>query len=116
MKLLLFLLLLTLAYPATYPIEADCYYTVLATGSMEPVFNEHFDLYIRKLPFRDIRVGDVVLYLAPGQTVPTCHRVVRKSSGGSVVIEKGDHNMVEDPYLIDESMYVGVVVAIVRVN
>lgn len=94
-------------------------YAPMATGSMRPTFDEKDMLLVKSLPFKDLRVGDIIIYhpttKRPGlEGVPVVHRVVRKSSGGSVVICRGDSLADEDPDFIVESMYVGTVVAIWR--
>lgn len=89
-------------------------WNVLPTGSMEPAFNEKWCLLTKKLPFDKIRVTDVILVKVTGYSGPICHRVIRKSSGGSVLVTMGDANHGEDSWLVTESMYLGTVVGIVR--
>ncbi len=43
-----------------------------------------------------------------------CHRVWQISSNGSVLITKGDNNMLPDSELIYPSMYLGVVIAMIK--
>lgn len=100
----------------------DCtQYDVLPTGSMKPAFDENYSLFVKKLEFESIKIGDVIIVkVAPIKVGENsfcsyvCHRVIRKSSEGSIVITKGDANSVEDSYFIDKSMYIGTVIAIVR--
>lgn len=96
-------------------------YAVLPTGSMEPAINEHDLLLVRSLPFAGVKVGDVILYRVDQTTQGIytysviCHRVWRKSSGGTVVLCRGDANGgYVDPTYVSEANYVGTVVAVVR--
>lgn len=91
---------------------------------MRPTITEDNLIFYKKLPFKEIRVGvygDIIIYRLKSpvqfgniisQTV--CHRAVRKSSGGSVIIVRGDGNDRDDSILITEENYVGTVIAIVR--
>lgn len=89
-------------------------YDVFATGSMEPTFNEHCWLLVKKLPFAGLHVGDIILVSYPWCKAPVSHRVIRLSSGGTLVVTKGDANQVEDYGWATESQYIGTVVGIVR--
>lgn len=96
-------------------------YTVQATGSMKPTFDETWLLLVQRKAFADLRIGDIILYRAPdgitfsGQANATiCHRVWGTSSGHSVVLTKGDANWQVDPVNVTETMYVGTVVGLVR--
>jgi signal peptidase I len=72
-------------------------YTRRVTGtSMLPTLEEGDMVGVEKVPFSDIRVGDIIVYDPPcsntGQSV--IHRVVEIVSGG--LVTKGDNNPVPD--------------------
>ena len=47
-------------------------YTVLPTGSMEPTLNEHYYLFVDRLPFVDLKVGDVLVVVDSVQYEMDC--------------------------------------------
>lgn len=88
---------------------------VTATGSMRPAIDETWWVLTQKLPFREVRLDDVILWRR-GDTL-ICHRVIMRhtlSTGEVVLWTKGDANALSDPELIVESMYAGTVVAMIR--
>lgn len=100
-------------------VEGSFVFNVAPTGSMEPTFGFHHWILVKRLPFKDIRLGEVIVYQSAiswgDQVAPMiCHRVIGRSSGGSVLICKGDSNTSSDRELIAESMYVGTIVAVVQ--
>lgn len=110
MRPLLFLLLVL-------PLRAIEVFGILPTGSMEPLFNENYFLLVERRDFASINVGDIIVYrlnepvtYEDGSYTQVVHRVWRKSSGGHVVLCKGDANEVPDSQLITEAHYVGTVV------
>lgn len=114
------------AYASNEQLAARTYaqssiYSVLPTGSMEPTFDEDWPLLVQTPSFFSLKVGDVIIYRAArpydyeGTPISlVCHRIVRRSSGGAALIAKGDHNDRPDDNLITESMYVGLVVGMIR--
>jgi signal peptidase I len=105
--------LFLLAFSAAQGVEIN---TVLPTGSMLPVFNEHYYLLVDKRSFAALKIGQVIVYrckpfLINGITYSSVvHAVWRKSSGGKVVLCKGVNNRVPDNQLVTESDYVGTVI------
>jgi len=101
---------------------SDCWVTtLLPTGSMEPGLNEKYFLLVKKMEWKSVKVGDVIIFRIPrpyiykGQAFNTmCHRVVQKSSEGTFVLTKGDHNDIMDSILISEDDYIGTVVGSIR--
>lgn len=99
-------------------------YDVLPTGSMRPAFDETYWLLVRILPWSDIQLGDTILYeskrpfYADGRLSPLiCHSVtivIRRSSGGSVLIVKGLANPAPDDEPVTKDMYRGTVVGTVK--
>lgn len=84
---------------------------------MKPLFDERYVLFVDKMPWKDIQVGQVILYRTRTafkfdgiEYDLICHTVLRKSSNGGVVICKGEANATPDCELITESMYVGTVI------
>lgn len=110
MKILLFIILCLSA-------QAADIYPVGASGSMKPLFDENYFLYVEKKPWKDVVPGDIIIYkplhpesfnLLPDSTI--VHKVWQKSSGGSVILCWGINNAAPDDEFITESMYVGTVV------
>lgn len=96
-------------------------YSVLPSGSMKPTFDEDDLLIVRKTPFKNLKVKDIILYinkeLAEVSGCPEAaisHRIIRRSSGGSALILKGDANYSPDDKLVTEDMYVGKVIGIIK--
>lgn len=96
-------------------------YTILPTGSMEPTFNQDYCLFVSRRPFSTLKIGDIIVYRSArgfphegGVYHDTVHRVWARSSGGSIIICKGDNNLTPDRELVTENVYIGVVVAWMR--
>lgn len=113
MRYLLFLLALF----ATLPLRALEVNTVLPTGSMKPAFDESYYLVVEKREFKDLKVGEAIVYRTKTPFVVNgisydcvVHVVWRKSSGGRVVLCKGVANPVPDSELIIEANYLGTVI------
>ena len=92
---------------------------VTATGSMKPSFDENYYILVvprTVYPFSSLKVDDVVLVwmMIDGELGYVCHRVWRVSSGGSIILTKGDANSRPDPVNLTEQDYVGLVVGWVR--
>ncbi len=97
-------------------ISGSKVWNVTPTGSMEPTFNETYVIFSKTLEWSDIRLGDVILYESPFAPIIICHRVVSRSSGGTIVLCKGDANSQWDPVFVTESMYRGTVIAGVKIS
>ena len=69
--------------------------TVLS-GSMRPGIQPGDVVMVRPVPVHTLKVGEVIAYLPPGQSVPVLHRIVSVDSAG--IITKGDANNVADPW------------------
>ncbi len=96
-------------------------YEITPTGSMKPAFDETYWILVKMLPWRDIQVGDIIVYQSKttywidGYSYNrVVHAVVRRSSGGSILIVQGYANMNPDAEMITEGMYCGTVVATVK--
>ncbi len=105
-----------LAKRAIRGLDGTFAYTVAATGSMLPSFDHTYVLLANDTPFRDLKVGDVILFWAThdGELKIVCHRIWARSSGGSIVLTKGDNNQEVDGWNIMERDYIGRVVGWVK--
>lgn len=98
-------------------------FSIAPTGSMKPLITENHYVLVEKRPFKDIKLGDIIVYRLDtpitydGQLYDmVIHSVWRKSSGGRVVLCKGLANEVPDTQMITESHYVGVVTKIMTIE
>ena len=93
-------------------------YPVSNTGSMRPTFDERYLILVQSRPFRSLQEGDVIVFWRPNPLNPemslVCHRIWRRSSGGSLLITRGDANAALDPGYVTEDQYAGLVVGWVR--
>lgn len=94
---------------------------VTPTGSMLPTFDHTYWLITVTQPFCDLRVGDIIIYRSPKPFVLNgishayrCHRIVARSSGGTVLLTKGDNNDMWDDCYVTAAMYSCTVVGAVR--
>ena len=82
------------------------------TGSMEPAIRSDSLLVVKKTPPEEIAPGDVISFFSPDPALEgavNTHRVVRieKENGEIRFITKGDANLIEDTYPVEESALVG---------
>ena len=82
------------------------------TGSMEPEIRSDSLLVVKKTPPEEIAPGDVISFFSPDPALEgavNTHRVVRieKENGIIRFITKGDANLIEDTYPVEESALVG---------
>jgi len=73
-----------------YMIPGSSLMTVMATGSMKPMFDERAVLIMENAAFEDLKVGDIVTYLHPKHKVPVVHRIIEQREGAFWC--KGDNN------------------------
>lgn len=88
---------------------------VTPTGSMRPALDETWWVLTQKRPFREVAIGDVILWRR--DDILICPRVIMRrmlSTGEVVLFTKGDHNAQSDPELIREPMYAETVVGMVK--
>ena len=86
----------------------------IETGSMEPILHVHQNyetLSPKDAPYKDIKVGDVIVSSAPWNPLkmPVPHQVVYLTLAGPVccgLANKGIH----DPYPVSENQYMGTVI------
>lgn len=82
------------------------------TGSMEPEIPEDSLLVVKNTPPEEITPGDVISFFSPDPMLEgavNTHRVVRieEENGAIRFITKGDANLIEDTYPVDDSLLVG---------
>jgi len=79
----------------------------VATGSMNGTINEG-DLIIIK-DTDEYKIGDIITFIKPGETIPTTHRIINFDSEG-LFITKGDANDSKDKISVHEDEILGEVI------
>ena len=82
---------------------------IVTTGSMAGTIEEGDMIAISKAD--DYKIGDIVTFLAAGDTTPTTHRIIRVQDGKYYT--KGDANNAEDTHPIEKSEIVGKVTRVI---
>lgn len=82
------------------------------TGSMKPEIPEDSMLLIQKADAASLQVGDVISFFSPDPSLNgalNTHRIVdiAEADGSLQFTTKGDANLIEDQYPVDESRVVG---------
>lgn len=85
------LLLLAVAGPGLAGFHI---YTV-TSGSMEPAIPVASAIYVKEVPFEEIKSGDIITYMINGDTAAT-HRVAEVHTAEEAFITKGDANDTAD--------------------
>jgi len=80
------------------------------TGSMEPTLTDKDWLIFQRVPFGQVRKGDVISFYCPMDGVPVVHRVVERLDDGRL-ITKGDNNPLPDPWVVSITDYRGLLIA-----
>ena len=85
------------------------------TGSMKPEIPEDSMLLVQKTDAASLQVGDVISFFSPDPSLNgalNTHRIVgiTEVDGSLQFTTKGDANMIEDQYPVDESRVVGKVI------
>lgn len=85
------------------------------TGSMKPEIPEDSMLLVQKADAASLQVGDVVSFFSPDPSLNgalNTHRIVdiAEADGSLQFTTKGDANLIEDQYPVDESRVVGKVI------
>ena len=92
--------------PAFFPALAGQDHFLLGVGvgiSMYPTIRNGDYIVVDTTP-EDIRVGDIIVYVAPnGEFVG--HRVIGVTGDGYIV--KGDNNPVPDPWIVHDNQIIG---------
>jgi signal peptidase I len=84
-------------------------YTVAPTGSMKPTLDESSVVTVEKIPFSELRRGDIVIYRSAGGA-PVIHRLYEQSGDGWLVL--GDNNPAIDREAVRAGNLLGRVCAI----
>lgn len=93
------------AIPESFEVRAQ-----VLTTSMLPTFRPGDVVRIKKVPFEEIRVQDIVAFRLPGIQYPVIHRVVTADSSNKQLRTKGDNNDLMDKKIISPKNYLGKVV------
>lgn len=82
---------------------------------MRPFLKGSEKLIIRKVPMHDLKLGDLILYKDDNQLI--CHRLVKrtKNNGSYHIYSRGDASSGQAK-LVDEQMFQGKVIGIMRGN
>ena len=85
------------------------------TGSMKPEIPEDSMLLVQKADAASLQVGDVISFFSPDPSLNgalNTHRIVdiAEADGSLQFTTKGDANLIEDQYPVDESRVVGKVI------
>jgi signal peptidase len=102
------------ATAARYLVKGSNLLTVMPTGSMKPVFDEHAILLTESAKYDDLKVGDIVTYKHPRYGMPVVHRIMEKR--GDKFWAKGDNNGRMDEVYITRENYQGRVYGIIYAN
>ena len=76
---------------------------IVTTGSMAGTIEDGDLIIVKKAD--DFKIGDIITFLPPGDTVPTTHRIIRIV--GDKYYTKGDANNAEDTHPIGKENIVG---------
>jgi signal peptidase len=77
---------------------------VITGPSMTGTYDKGSIVFEKKVPTRDLRVGDVITYLPPANSGVTwlvthrIHQIQPAAGGGTLYTTKGDHNPTPDPW------------------
>lgn len=76
---------------------------IVTTGSMSGTIEDGDMIIVKKAD--EFKIGDIITFLPPGDTVPTTHRIIRIKDGKYYT--KGDANNAEDTHPIEKGDIVG---------
>ena len=86
-------------------------YAVKPTGSMRPLFDGNCLLLTEPAPFKDLDVGDIVVFLHSRTGNHIVHRILERRSGGFWT--KGDHNGRMDDEMVTPQNYIARIYGII---
>jgi signal peptidase I len=84
-------------------------YTIAATGSMKPTLDESSVVTVEKVPFSELRRGDIIIYRSAGGG-PVIHRLYQQNGDKWLVL--GDNNPSIDREAVTSANLLGRVCAI----
>jgi signal peptidase I len=99
---------LTLANITAQTVGGEVF-TIAPTGSMKPTLDESSVVAVEKVPFAQLRQGDIVIYRS-GSGAPIIHRLYEQHGNRWLVL--GDNNGSIDREAVTEANFVGRVCAI----
>jgi signal peptidase I len=87
------------------------------TASMRPSFSPGDAVVTRGVDPHSLRVGDIAVFVPPGESAPYAHRItsIGSDSGQVVITTRGDANSADDPWHVTLSGPVAKVVTVVPV-
>jgi signal peptidase len=77
---------------------------VITGGSMTGAINRGAVIFDKTVPVASLKVGDIITFRPPDETVPVTHRIISivlQQDGTPVFSTKGDFNEVADPWHIN---------------
>ena len=81
---------------------------VIVSGSMEPAIKTNSMVIVKKAPYEDMDVDDIILYKQGDNYI--VHRVINKTNEG--ILTKGDNNNFDDGYLLSDEDVRGKIISI----
>ena len=81
------------------------------TSSMEPTICTGEYIWVRRTPFKQVHIHDMIMFKRPNTPHPVVHRVVNFGSNklGPYLITKGDNLQTNDSYRIRKKDFIGTV-------
>ncbi|MBQ8784213.1 MAG: signal peptidase I [Clostridia bacterium] len=76
-------------------IGYETYY--IQTGSMNPVISKGSLVFVKEIPFADVKFGDIMTFHNDDETEFFTHRVIEIDQNNQMFTTKGDANREEDP-------------------
>ena len=93
-----FVLFLICSGTHAYAVQSDSMLPTLTRGDV---------VFVRTVPFDDLRENDVISASFPESDGVFTHRIVRVDADAQQVYTRGDHNMSDDPMPTDASHIIG---------
>ena len=103
--------MLMMAVPVIWGMQC---YTVLSE-SMEPKIPKGAVIYVKRVPFAQIKTGDVITYQMGPESVTVTHRVVNIDKDKRVLFTKGDRNQIQDACPVQEKKIQGIVIGCIPI-
>ncbi|MCX8189402.1 MAG: signal peptidase I [Nitrososphaeria archaeon] len=102
------LLIITVIMLASLVLGTSPFYYVEG-NSMHPTLENGDLIIIYKIDFKNLQVGDIIVFNSPVYNVRIVHRIkeIKIIDNEMVLITQGDNNRVPDPGYVREENYVG---------
>ncbi|MFW9915594.1 MAG: signal peptidase I [Candidatus Thorarchaeota archaeon] len=110
MLVIAFVIAFGMSWGLQFYLDTDTPQVAVTTGSMEPIYHGYESsgrwdgdlLIVRRFSAADYKVGDVIVFDAPGQSIPIVHRIIAiyvdKAENVHYFKTYGDHNQNLDPW------------------